>query len=287
MQTDRKRRHSPIRLLGLIPFITAAAVMTFSSVAASPAQAQFGMSEKDELQAGREADAQIRAKYRISTNRSMNGMVNHLGTRLARVSERPDIPWTFRVIESKELNAFSVPGYVYVNSGLIDAVGDDQDALAGVIGHEIGHTTGKHAVKQTKESTIGSIIVGLIGGRNRTVQSLAGLGANLVLLGHSRGDEYDADKRGIRYTIKAGYDPNGLIRFFDTLQRKGGSGGGGLATYFQTHPATGDRIKRAKDEIRKETGNSDNDSRDSRSDRTYRNNRDYRDRGYRDDGSRP
>jgi predicted Zn-dependent protease len=224
-------------------------------VSAPKARAQFGLiSQKQELDAGREADAQTRQQYRLSRDRDYNGLVSHLGKRLARVCERPDIPWTFRVLESKEINAFSVPGYVYVNTGLLDAVGDDQDALAGVIAHEIGHTCGRHAVKQMEKGAIGGLLIDLLGGRSRSVHSLANVAANLVMLGYSRDDENDADRRAVRYTIRAGYDPNGLVRFFEMLERKEGSGGGGLLTYFRTHPNTGDRIKRVREEIRKEEG---------------------------------
>lgn len=244
---NSNRMMLPLRMLACTAI--AASSMT---VSVPRAQAQFSISEKEELQAGRDADAKITQQYKVSRDRNMNGLVTHLGKRLASVSERPNIPWTFRVLDSKELNAFSVPGYVYVTNATIDACGHDQDTLACVIGHEIGHTTGKHAVKQSKESTIGGLLLTVLAGRSsRTVQTLAGLGANLVMLGHSRGDEYDADKRGVRYAYEAGYDPNGLIRFFQILEEKGGSGGRGVAEYFQTHPNTGDRIKRAKDEIRK------------------------------------
>src|SRR5438067_661265 len=102
-----------------------------------------------------------------------------------------------------------------------------------------------------QESNIGSVLASIIGGRNKTTQALAGVATNLILLGHSRGEEYDADKRGVRYASRAGYDPHGLIRFFEKLQEKVGNGGGGLATYFQTHPMTSDRIKRAENEIAK------------------------------------
>ena len=221
------------------------------------AQAQlFGISEREEMDAGRQADMQIQQKYRISRDPEMNSMVRHLGSRLARVSERPNLPWTFRVIDSRDLNAFSVPGYVYVNSGLIDATGNDQDMLAAVIAHEIGHTTGKHAIHQAEHAQIGGLLAGLLGGRNRSTSSLAGLAANMVLLGYSRGDENDADKRAVRYTIRAGYDPNGLVRFFQMLEQKGDRGGGGIVTYFRTHPPTGDRINRVRQEIARQGGDS-------------------------------
>src|SRR2546421_2459132 len=129
---------------------TIAAVFMVGSVGA--AQAQFGLvSESQELQAGREADAQIRQKYRVSSDPSYNGLIQTLGRRLTSVSERPNIPWTFRVLDSNELNAFSVPGYVYMTTTTLDATRGDQDMTAGVLAHEIGHTCGKHAAKQMEK----------------------------------------------------------------------------------------------------------------------------------------
>src|SRR5262249_20314038 len=149
-------------------------------------------------------------------------------------------------------NAFSVPGYVYVNTGLLETVKDDQDALAGVIAHEIGHTCGKHAVKQMEKGAIGDELIRIIGGRNSVSKGLAGVATNMVMLGYSRDDENDADKRAVRYLVRAGYDPNGLVRFFEVLNEKEGSGGGGVSSYFRTHPPTADRIKRVKQNIAKE-----------------------------------
>src|SRR3989442_796049 len=118
-----------MRTRWIAPLRCIAATLTIAAVTV-PARAQFGIGERDELNMGRQADAQIQQKYRISRSHYMNNLVSHLGRRLADVCDRPNLPWTFRVIDSRDINAFSVPGYVYINSGLIEAIGDDQDALA-------------------------------------------------------------------------------------------------------------------------------------------------------------
>jgi beta-barrel assembly-enhancing protease len=233
-------------------FVSVQTVLLFAPTL-QPAPAHAGLiSEKQEFDAGRQADAQIMRKYHLSANCYDNGLVAHLGKRLARVSERPNLAWTFRVLDSKEVNAFSVPGYVYVCSGLLRLADKDQDAVAGVIAHEIGHTCGRHAVRQQEKAMIGGIIGSVVAGRNRTTAQLAGLAENLVLLGHSRGDEYDADRRAVRYTIRADYKPEGLVRFFMKLQAHEGKQEKGIALYFRTHPPTPDRVKRAESAIETE-----------------------------------
>lgn len=233
--------------------IALVALCVLSSGAVLQARASISLiSEKQEIESGKQADAQITKKYHISTNRRYNNLVNYLGKRLARASDRPDLPWTFRVIDAKDVNAFSVPSYVYVNTGLINLNGKDQDALAGVIAHEIGHTCGKHAVKQMEKSYIGGILGALIGGRNRGVGALVNVAQNMVMLGYSRDDENDADKRAVKYTLAAGYDPEGLVRFFKKLEATEGNGGGGITTYFKTHPPTPDRVNRVEQEIRRQ-----------------------------------
>lgn len=255
--------------------IMAAAVLIAAPPA--PVNAQLHLvSEKQELDAGRQADREIQQKYRVSRDSYLNGMVDHIGRRLVAVCERPNLDWTFRVLDSKELNAFSVPGYVYITTATLDAMRGDQDAVAGVLAHEIGHTCGKHAVHQMEKGTIGNLLIGLLGANNRTIGSLAGVATNLVMLGYSRGDENDADKRAVRYTVRAGYDPNGLVRFFRYLQDHGDKGGSGVATYFRTHPLTSDRIKRVQNMIAKVGDSADSGDRRYRSDRL--DDRDDRDR---------
>jgi predicted Zn-dependent protease len=231
--------------MGMITILTASI--------SSSAIAQLGLvSEKQELDAGRKADEDIRAKSKISTDKNLNGLVSHLGARLTKVSERPNLDWKFRVIVDKQLNAFSVPGFVYVNTGLIEATKGNQDMLAGVIAHEVGHTTGKHAVKQMEKSAVGGLLAGLIGGKNNTAGALAGVAGNLILLGYSRDDENDADRRAVRYMLKAGYDPNDLVSFFELLAEKEKGGGSGIEKYLRTHPASAERVDRVRKEITKQ-----------------------------------
>jgi predicted Zn-dependent protease len=232
-----------------------------TSAAVAPAAAQFSLvSEKQELEAGQQADQQLTQKYRLSSDSYWNSTVKRLGSRLVRVCERPNIPWTFRVLDSNELNAFSVPGYVYITTTTLETIKGDQDAIAGVLAHEIGHTCGKHARNQMEKGTIGGLLVGILGGKNKSISGLASVAANLIMLGYSRNDENDADKRAVRYTLAAGYDPNGLIRFFQILEQKGDRGGGGVASYFRTHPPTGDRINRVKQEIAKQGGSTNSNA---------------------------
>lgn len=213
-------------------------------------QAQAGLiSEKQELQMGKDAAKQIESQYKVSTNKQLAAEVEEIGKKLAAKSSRPKIPWTFKVLETKDVNAVSVPGYVYVFTGLIDFVKDDKDALAGVIAHEIGHTCGRHAAKTIEKQFTYGLLIQLVL-RKGDSQKFGNIAANLALLGYSRSDEYQADKYAVDYTYAAGYDPEGMVKFFEQLQAKEGKdSGSGLEKYFRTHPPTKDRIKRVKDEI--------------------------------------
>ncbi len=213
-------------------------------------QAQAGLiSEKQELQMGKDGAKQIESQYKVSTNKQLTAEIEQIGKKLAAKSSRPNLPWVFKVLETKDVNAISVPGYVYVFTGLIDFVKNDKDALAGVIGHEIGHTCGRHAAKTVEKQLTYALAIQLLM-KKGDPQKLGNIAANLALLGYSRKDEYQADKYGVDYMYAAGYDPNGMVKFFEQLQAKEGKNPGtGLEKYFRTHPPTKDRIQRVKDEI--------------------------------------
>jgi predicted Zn-dependent protease len=227
---------------GLAAFATGVALP-----AATPARAAAAVdlvSERQELEAGREAAAQVEQKYRVVTGTREARLVEQIGRRMAAVSGRPNLPWRFRVIEERALNAFSVPGYVYLHTGLIDAIGDDTDALAGVIAHEVAHTDARHSKKQMEKGAVAGLLGAIITGGDRRKAGWFNLAGNVVLLKFSRDDEYQADRLAVGYMNKTGHDPNGLIRFFQKLQRM--EGRGGTPEFFRTHPNSGNRVARIR-----------------------------------------
>ncbi len=240
-------KHAPLRR-GWAAFVTAALVTAGGTagvvaLAPTPAQSISLVSEQQELEAGRQAAEQVEQKYRVVTGTREARLVEQIGRRMAAVSGRPNLPWKFRVIEEKSVNAFSVPGYVYIHTGLLDQIGGDTDALAGVIAHEVAHTDARHSKEHMEKSAVAGFLGSLI--RDRTAASIANIGGSLILLKHSRDDEYESDRLAVRYLQRTGHDPNGMIRFFQKLQKQEG-GSGGPATWFRTHPNSGDRINRIR-----------------------------------------
>ncbi len=235
--------------LGALTLLGAAGVVALDITAPRPAQARLDLvSEKQELEAGREAAKQVAAKYKFEKGTSRAQLVEILGRRMSKASGRTNIPWSFNVIEDKTVNAFSIPGYVYVNTGLLDAVGNDKDALAGVVAHEVGHIAAKHSKKQMEKSAVTGLLGGLLSRGNRTTGSILNLAGGLTLLKFSRDDEYQADSLAVKYLEKTGYDPEGMVRFFRKLEAQEGKTDK-VSGFFQTHPNSGDRIERIQKRI--------------------------------------
>jgi len=208
------------------------------------------LSKQDEIQIGKEGAAAIEKEYKLDTNPERVALVQEIGQRILDGMRRvegkraPDFPFTFKVLDTKEINAVSLPGGpVYVFRGLMEQVGDDRDMLASVIAHEVGHIVAHHAAKQIS-SSLADLAISL--GTKGSAQKVASIATSLVMLQYSRDDEYDADRRGIHYTYAAGYDPEGMVRFFEKLQKLEKSPMKGLLANLRTHPLTENRILRAK-----------------------------------------
>jgi beta-barrel assembly-enhancing protease len=198
------------------------------------------ISERQEIELGKQMNQEIVSGMKIYRNSQVNSYIQQLGQRLAAKSDRPNLPYTFQVVEDDSVNAFAtLGGFVYMHTGLIK-IADNEAELASVISHEIGHIGGKHLIKQMRKQAIEQGIITAAGlDRNRAVS----LGVNLALnLPGSRKDEFDADKRGLNTLSNSGYAQSGMVSFMQKLLSNRRS----TPTFLSTHPATGDRITALK-----------------------------------------
>lgn len=182
--------------------------------------------------------------------------VSELGGRLAAVSERPDLPWEFHVVDSEVINAFALPGgKVFVSRGLLSKL-DNEAQLAGVLGHEVGHVTAQHIGQQmTQAMIIQGVAVGLgVAGEitDREWLKVLGVGSSVggtvYLLSFGRDQELEADALGVRYMAKLGYNPVGQLQVMEILAKE--ASGGSMPEFLSTHPLPTTRIERLKKLIR-------------------------------------
>jgi predicted Zn-dependent protease len=204
------------------------------------------ISDRDEVALGQRINQQISRQVRISRDPNANRLVQRLGQILILSAnlERPQIPYTFQVVDDPEINAFAtMGGFVYINTGTI-AAADNVAQLASVVAHEIGHIEGRHALEQLRQQAIAQGIASVAGvGDNRLVQ----LGTAIALqLPNSREAEFDADRRGLNMITSAGFAARAMPDFMQKLAR---GDRGGVPTLFSTHPAPNDRIASLNQQI--------------------------------------
>jgi len=203
-----------------------------------------GSTEKEERM-GRELAAEVDRQAKFIDDPMITEYVNRVGQNIVLHSDAK-VPFTIKVIDSDEVNAFALPGgFFYVNKGLL-LVADNEAEVAGVMAHEIGHVAARHAVEnQTKASILeylamgGSIFLGGIPGM--IYQNTAGLGLLGIFMKFSRGAEEEADRLGVQYMWAAGYDPTAMATMFEKLESKNKKKPGVIAKAFATHPAPPDR----------------------------------------------
>ncbi|HUB03330.1 MAG TPA: M48 family metallopeptidase [Terriglobales bacterium] len=205
-----------------------------------------------EIKVGKQYSMQVDNSVKMVTDPVVNEYVNRIGQNLVRNSDA-QVPFTIKVIDSDEINAFALPGgFFYVNSGLILAA-DEEAELAGVMAHEIAHVCARHAMRQMTRynmaqiATIPLIFVG--GGIGYAVYEGAGLGLPLTFMKFQRNFEAEADFLGLQYMYKTGYDPQAFISFFEKIQAKEKKKPGAVAKAFASHPQTPDRIEASQKEI--------------------------------------
>jgi len=194
------------------------------------------VSDRQEVQIGRSINEQlVTREIRLYRNPQITRYVNEIGQRLASSSDRPDIPYTFQVVNDKSVNAFAtMGGFVYIHTGLLKAA-DNEAQLAGVLAHEIGHIASRHALEQMRQTAIARGVAAAAGlDRNLAVQ----IGVDLALRRpNSRKDEFEADQKGLETLTNAGYAPAGMVGFMEKLLRARS-----VPNFLSTHPGTQDRI---------------------------------------------
>ena len=211
-------------------------------------------SPEDQKKVGDQAAQQVLQKYpEVFDARAKH--FNSIGQRLVRAlptQDRKTWDFKFHVLDSKEVNAFALPGgNMFMFTGLYQLLSTD-DALAGVTGHEMTHVRKQHwanasAKQQERQAGLG-LLLGLFHA-GRAAQTIAGLADSAIGLKFSRGEEDQADEGGLNNMVAAGYNPQGMIQLFQALEKVSGNGGGLGGDFLSDHPLTSDRIRRTQQRI--------------------------------------
>ncbi len=203
------------------------------------------ISEKQEIAMGQQADPGIVQSFGLYEDPELQAFINEKGAEMAAVSHRPHLDYDFKILDSPVVNAFALPGgFVYFTRGILAHFNNEAE-FAGVLGHEIGHITAKHSVRQQNSQIFSQAI--MIGGvvlseDFRNYADVANQGLGLLLLKNSRDHESESDKLGVEYSTKIGYDSHNMANFFQTLKRL--SGESSIPSFMSTHPDPVDRYNK-------------------------------------------
>ena len=169
-------------------------------------------SESKELELGRQMHQQIMREYTRYEDEQLQAYVNELGQRIAAKSHRPNIQYTFTVLDSEQVNAFALPGYVYITRGIMAYLNSEAELVA-VMGHEVGHITARHTVRQQTGATasgVGATLIGILTGSG-DLANVANMAGTALVRGYGRDMELEADGLGAEYLARLGYDPEAMI----------------------------------------------------------------------------
>lgn len=213
------------------------------------------VSESQEIQMGTQYDSQVVATIGLYPDPALQSYIQTLGTRLAATSERPNLPWTFRVVDDPAVNAFAVPGgFVYITRGIMAHMTNEAQ-LATVVGHEIGHVTARHTASQISKQQLAGLGLAIGSIASSRVAQYAGVASqalSVLFLKFSRDDENQADELGIRYSSRANFDSREMANVMRLLDKiSSGTGGGRLPEWLSTHPDPGNRLEHINSMIAK------------------------------------
>jgi predicted Zn-dependent protease len=210
------------------------------------------ISEAQELEIGRSAAAEVRATLGLVDDQKLQTYVQRIGATLAHTSHRPELPWTFGVVDDPTPNAFALPGgYIFLTRGMMNLMNSEAE-LAAVLGHEIGHVTARHSVTAVSRQQLAQLGLGLGGvffPATQPFSNVLGTGLELLFLKHGRDAERQADELGFDYALDHDYNVREMVDVFTALRRAGDDQRSPLPSWLSTHPAPDERIKLVEQRI--------------------------------------
>ena len=239
--------------------ISAVALVAFSrdSLAQTPVKSGFNVfSPEQDIEVGRQSAAEAERTLPLLRDPAIVGYVDRVGRRLAANAPGPKFPYTFKVVNASDINAFALPGGpVYVTRGIVDSVRNEGE-LAGVMAHEISHVALRHGTNQASKAYLTKAGIGILGGilgagggaAGTVIQAVGGLGMNALFLKFSRTAESQADILGTQIMARSGYDPQAMVTMFQLLQNQQARQPGRVAQFFSDHPNPGNREARVRQE---------------------------------------
>jgi len=195
------------------------------------------MTEGQEIAMGQQSDPEVISFFGLYDDPDLQKFITDKGNELAAVSHRPKLAYEFKIVDSPVINAFAVPGgYIYFTRGIMAHFNNEAE-FAGVLGHETGHITARHSVIQQRNSMLSQLgliaSVILVPGLTQFIEPLS-QGMQLAMLSFGRDDEREADKLGVEYSSRIGYNATEMAGFFETLERKGaGTGSEEIPEFYQ------------------------------------------------------
>jgi len=240
----------------IIYFICLALILSCATTGPGGKKSLILIPTDSEIQIGKEVAADVEKSEKVLNNTTVQNYVNKVGQKIAKVCDRKNLKYKFKVLDNDEINAFACPGgFIYIYSGLLK-VFDNEAQLSAVLAHEVGHVVARHSIKRLQAMYGYAIVMEVALGpkMGKTARQMVDAATGLIMQGYGRENEYEADNLGVLYSKKAGYNPKGMIQVFQKFKAMEGKPPNAFEQLLASHPPAKDRIANANRQINKVGG---------------------------------